>query len=102
MIPIQYSGAAYVNRLKPSSPSSVFLPRRVAAATPIQLPRMVASSVPVPTSRSVHGSASLISSQTGSPAALADPEVEPRRVTDVVGELADERFVEPVVLSGAA
>ena len=65
MIPIQYSGAAYVNRLKPSSPSSAFLPRLVAAATPIQLPRMVASSVPVPTSRSVHGRASLISSQTG-------------------------------------
>ena len=66
MIPIQYSGAAYVNRLKPSKPSSVFLPRRVAATTPIQLPSSVASSVPTPTRSSVHGSASLISSQTSS------------------------------------
>ena len=64
MIPIQYSGDAYVNRLKPSSPSSDFEPRRFAAATPIQAPMIVAASVPVPTSSSVHGSASTISLQT--------------------------------------
>ena len=94
MIPIQYSGAAYVNRLKPSSPSSVFLPRRVAAATPIQLPRMVASSVPVPTSSSVHGSASLISSQTGRRLRWLMPRSR-RRVPDVVGELSESGLSSP-------
>ena len=64
MIPIQYSGAAYVNRLKPSSPSSVRLPLRVAATIPSQVPMSVASSVPTPTSSSVQGSASLISVHT--------------------------------------
>ena len=66
MIPIQYSGAEYVNRLKPKKLSSVFLPRLVAATTPIQAPRSVAIRVPVPTSSSVHGIAALISSHTGS------------------------------------
>ena len=64
MIPIQYSGDAYVNRLKPSSPSSVLVPLRVAATMPSQVPMIVASSVPVPTSSSVHGSASPISVHT--------------------------------------
>ena len=55
-----------MNRLKLSKPSSVRLPRLVAATTPSQAPITVASSVPVPTSSRVQGIASLISSQTGS------------------------------------
>ena len=55
-----------MKRLKPSRPSSVFVPRLRAATTPIQAPISVASSVPVPTSSSVQGSAPLISSQTDS------------------------------------
>ena len=66
MIPIQYSGAEYVNRLTPSRLSSVRLPRCVAAFTPIHAPTRVAIRVPTPTSKSVHGIAALISSQTGS------------------------------------
>ena len=66
MIPIQYSGAEYVNRLKLSRLSSVRLPRLIAAFTPIHAPSRVAISVPVPTNSSVHGIAALISSQTGS------------------------------------
>ena len=64
MSPIQYSGVAYVNRLKPSSPSSVLVPLRVAATMPSHVPMTVASSVPAPTSSSVHGSASPISVHT--------------------------------------
>ena len=75
MIPIQYSGAAYVNRLKPSSPSSVRLPLRVAATIPSQVPMSVASTVPTPTSSSVQGSASLISVHTVAARLLADAEV---------------------------
>ena len=77
-----------MKRLKPSSPSSVFEPRLLAAITPIQAPIRVASSVPVPTSSSVHGSAAQISLADRLARALADAEVERHRVAGVVGELA--------------
>ena len=98
MIPIQYSGAAYVNRLKPNSEWSVVLPRRVAATTPSHDPSNVAMSVPVPTSSSVHGSASLISFHTGSRVRWLTPKSSRARVADVVGELPEQRLVEPVVV----